>query len=62
MPQDSATPGEILKANVAEFVKEFIKREGAITPYDLEVLFGPGSPANLNEVATALAQLSISRQ
>lgn len=52
---------EILKDKVLNLIKEFIKTEGGITPYDLEALFGSISPAcQFNEVATALAEIPIS--
>ncbi|MGO9175884.1 MAG: hypothetical protein ACLQED_07050 [Desulfobaccales bacterium] len=52
-----------LKDKVVALVKEFLTNEGGITPYDLQILFGSYSLANNeNEVATALARLSISLQ
>ncbi|MGA7577534.1 MAG: hypothetical protein ACLQUW_15850 [Desulfobaccales bacterium] len=54
---------EILKDKVVELVKEFIKTEGGISPYDLEVLFGSISPiSEFNEVATTLGQAHVSLQ
>ena len=51
---------EQLKDKVISLVKDFLTKEGEITPYDLEVLFGPHSLAqNVNVIATALAQLPI---
>ncbi len=43
---------EIIKDKVVLLVKEFLTNEGGITHYDLEALFGPVSPANMNEVAS----------
>jgi hypothetical protein len=55
------SPREILKDKVVQLVKEFIKTEGGITPYDLEALFGSISPVSqFNEVANALAKNLIS--
>jgi hypothetical protein len=54
---------EILKTQVVELVKEFIKTKGGITPYDLEALFGSMSPVcQFNEVAAALGQMELSLQ
>lgn len=49
---------ELLKAKVVELTKEFISKEGGITGYDLQALFGPVSL--YNEVATALGEIPIS--
>ncbi len=57
---ESQNKRELLKDKVINLVKEFIKTEGGITPYDLEALFGSISPASqFNEVAIALAEMPI---
>lgn len=57
---ESKSKREILKGKVIDLVKDFIKTEGEITFYDLEVLFGKHSLGiNVNEVATVLSELPI---
>lgn len=51
---------QILKNQVVELVRKFIKSNGGINAYDLEALFGPISPiCECNEVASALATLPV---
>lgn len=53
----SKSKREILKAQIIELVKEFVKKEGGITGYDIQALFGPVSL--YNEIATELGNVPI---
>lgn len=54
---DLESKRELLKDKVVNLVKEFIKREGGITPNDIHSLFGV--PFVNGDVATALGELPL---
>jgi hypothetical protein len=59
MTSQTQSQREILKEKVVGMVKDFIKTEGGITPYDLQKLFGSPATTPWAEVADALGEQEI---
>lgn len=59
MSAEGQSKKEMLKEKVVALVKEFVKTEGGITPYDLQKLFGSPGTTAWAEVADALGEKEI---
>lgn len=55
MTTETQSPREVLKDKVVALVKNFMKTEGGITQFDLQILFGIPGTAIWSEIATALS-------